>query len=69
MKTIKLNLKSLEAIRTKEDLSMMAFSVRIGLEPSHYSKLLKSGGDRITVRTINRIAEALGIGIQSIVSF
>lgn len=60
MKKLKLNLNRLEELRNHYGLSMRAFSVKIGLDVSHYEKLLKSTGEQVTIKTINKMAAALG---------
>ena len=40
---------------------MAKFSRMLGLENSTYRKLTLTGGDAVTVRTINRMADALQI--------
>ena len=58
---MKLNLKKLEAVRERKRLSKVAFSKAIGLKDETYRKIYNAGGEAVTVKTINRIAEALKV--------
>ena len=61
MQTMKLNIEKLEAIRERRGLSKTAFSKAIGLKDTTYRKIYDTGGESVTVRSINRMANALNI--------
>ncbi len=58
---MKLNLKKLEGIRGRKRMSKTQFSVAIGLKDTTYRKIYDKDGESVTVKTINRMADALHV--------
>ena len=56
---MKLNIDSLEEMREARGMSKSRFARLLDMEQTLYLRLLKTGGESVTVRTINRIGNAL----------
>lgn len=58
---MKLNIQKLEKIRGEKGLSKAKFARYLSIEQSVYAKLANSTGESVTVKTLNRIGNALHI--------
>jgi DNA-binding Xre family transcriptional regulator len=58
---MKINIARLEAIRKTKKMSLNGFSKHLSLDGSTYRKIIDTGGEAVTVRSINRMAGALNV--------